>query len=209
MEADQPPFAFGIPASIDAGTRKTPPLNTKVAASRDFGNSYDKTVHPRANHGMQTSEPMEMDTSTAASSTVNGATMVTNQTPVSTITAPSAFKPSSYRGVAHGSIPHNEIDEQSALLTILLEQTKIVGDGGGWIEAYVEKMDGVNFQEEVCMDATSLLLSFLQGIDPTACLLCQYDGVSMPPITSPDGDRVFQSAALYSFCMLTWKGGGQ
>jgi len=54
------------------------------------------------------------------------------------------------------------------------------------VELTIDKMENAKTQELVLMDGVALFLGFLQSIDPTAKLLCQYDGVEMPPITSAD-----------------------
>ena len=67
----------------------------------------------------------------------------------------------------------------------------------------VKKHEGIEFQEEVCMDATALFLSFLQTIDPTACLLCQYEGVDMPPVSSADKTAGFPNNPTDFFLYAT------
>ena len=54
------------------------------------------------------------------------------------------------------------------------------------MELTINKMENVDAQELVLMDGVALFLGFLQSIDPTTRLLCQYDGVEIPPTTLSD-----------------------
>ena len=123
----------------------------------------------------------------------------TSTTPTSSITAPSVFKVPSYGGTTHGALPVMEVDEQLELLSRLLGQQKLDGYGGGYVELIAEKLEGTEHQEEVCIDAVALFLSFLHTVDLTASPLCQYEGVKMPPITSTDRTKGFPNTPTTFF----------
>ena len=126
-------------------------------------------------------------TESAVNSSHGSVTVVSiSGTPVSSINPTSAFRMSTYDGVKHGVIPTNVVDTKMTLLAKLVGQSKARGDGGGFIKVWVNKIPGIEFQDQVCMDAASLLLNFLQVIDPTIRYLCTMDSADLPPITDSD-----------------------